>query len=70
MFSSLMVKRFYLAQNMNGCISDFEKKFIFIIDVYSVYKYIVDEDKLVKVFDLDEIKDKNDIITKIKEAIL
>ena len=43
---------------------------MFVIDVYSVYKYTVADNKIVKVFDLDDIADKNDIITKMKEVML
>lgn len=59
-----------LSHNTNERITDFEKEFMFVIDVYSVYKYAVADNKLVKLFDLDEIKDKNDIVIKMKEAVL
>ena len=50
-------------------ITDFEKQYMFVIDVYSVYKYTVTDNKLVKAFDLDEIVDKNDIVAKMKENV-
>ena len=46
---------------------DFEKEFMFVIDVYSVYRYDVKISKITKVFDLDEIKSKADIITKMQQ---
>lgn len=60
----------HLSNDSNECITDFEKRFMFVIDVYSVYKYIVADNKLVKAFDLDDIKDKNNVIVKMKEAVL
>lgn len=60
----------HLYNDSNECVADFENKFMLVIDVYSVYKYTVADNKLVKAFDLDDIKDKNDIIIKMKEAIL
>jgi len=59
-----------LSHETNECITDFEKEFMFVIDVYSVYKYTVADNKLVKVSDLDNMKNKNDIVIKMKEAVL
>ena len=47
-----------------------EKDYMFVIDVYSMYKYDVKSQKLTKMFDLDEIKSKNDIITNMRDAIM
>ena len=59
----------YLSSESNSVITDFEKQYMFVIDVYSVYKYTVADNKLVKAFDLDDIVDKNDIINKIRKCI-
>ena len=58
-----------LSSDSNEMITDFEKDFMFVIDVYSVYKYNVDLGKLEKLFDLDDIVDKNDILTRMRDAI-
>jgi hypothetical protein len=54
----------------NNITTDFEKDFMFVIDVYSMYKYNVKSNKLTRIFDLDEIKSKDDIITHMRNAIL
>ena len=54
----------------NSTTADFEKDYMFVIDVYSMYKYDVKSQKLTKMFDLDEIKSKNDIITNMRDAIM
>lgn len=54
----------------NSSTADFEKDFMFVIDVYSMYKYDVKGKKIDKIFDLEEIKSKNDIITKMRNAIM
>ena len=59
-----------LSKNSNEQISIFEKDFMFVIDVYSLYKYIVNSGELIKMFDLDEIKSKDDIIIKMRNAVL
>jgi hypothetical protein len=58
-----------LSNTPNNNTSDFEKNFMFVIDVYSMYKYDVKSKKLAKIFDLDQIKSKDDIITKMRTAI-
>ena len=59
-----------LSSEQGDNITDFERKFMFVIDVYSVYKYDVCTQKLIKIFDLDEVKSKSDIVTKMKKAIV
>ena len=59
-----------LLNNQINKITDFEKDFMFVIDVYSVYKYDVKKQKLLKEIDLDEINNETDIITKMKNAII
>ena len=59
-----------LSSEQGNNITDFEKEFMFVIDVYSVYKYDVSTQKLTKIFDLDEVNDKTDIVTKMKKAIV
>ncbi|MBQ6943312.1 MAG: hypothetical protein IJN43_03175 [Ruminococcus sp.] len=58
-----------LSNEENNNIEDFEKKYMFVIDVYSVYRYDVKAKKITKLFDLDEIKSKTDIITKMQRYI-
>lgn len=58
-----------LSNDGNNNIEDFEKNFMFVIDVYSVYRYDVKAKKITKIFDLDEIKNKTDIITKMQRYI-
>ena len=43
---------------------------MFVIDVYLVYRYDIKIKKLTKIFDLDEIKNKTDIIVKMKNEII
>lgn len=57
----------HLSSNNTECITDFEKKFMFVIDMYSVYKYTVEENELTKIFNLDDISGNNDIVEKIKK---
>lgn len=59
-----------LSNITNNITTDFEKDFMFVIDVYSMYKYNVKSNKLTRIFDLDEIKSKDDIITHMRNAIL
>ena len=59
-----------LSNTQNNNTTDFEKDFMFVIDVYSMYKYNVKSNKLTRIFDLDEIKSKDDIITHMRNAIL
>lgn len=60
----------YLSNKKTNKIVDFEKDFMFVIDVYSVYKYDVKFQKLIKLFDLDDIKSKSDIIVNMKKVII
>ena len=59
-----------LSNITNNITTDFERDFMFVIDVYSMYKYNVKSNKLTRIFDLDEIKSKDDIITHMRNAIL
>lgn len=59
-----------LSNDQNNNIIDFEKKFMFVIDVYAVYRYDVKNKKLVKLFDLDKIKNKDDIVVNMCNAII
>lgn len=59
-----------LSNDQNNNTIDFEKKFMFVIDVYAVYRYDVKSKKLVKLFDLDKIKNKDDIIVNMRNAII
>ena len=59
----------YLSNDANEQTTDFEKDFMFVIDVYSVYKYTVKTRTLIKIFDLDDIANKDDIISQIKKVI-
>lgn len=43
---------------------------MFVIDVYALYRYEAKTEGLVKVFDLDEIKSKTDLVEKMKKALL
>ena len=56
--------------NTSDVTTDFVKSFMFVIDVYSVYRYNVGNGKIEMMFSLDEIKHTNDISTKMKEAML
>ncbi len=59
-----------LSNAQDGQITDFEKKIMFVIDVYAMYRYEVKNKELVKMFDLDEIKSKDDIIANMGKAII
>ena len=59
-----------LSNEQNNNITDFEKEFMFVIDVYSVYKYDVNSKKLSMIFELDDIKSKKDIVVKMENAII
>ena len=59
----------YLEDKKTNKITDFEKEYMFVIDVYSVYKYNAKSGELEKLFDLDEIKNKEDIVNRMKEYI-
>ena len=56
-----------LSSDTNENITDFEKEFMFVIDVYSMYRYVPKDNKLEKMFDLDDIKSKNDIVRKMEK---
>ena len=59
-----------LTKDLSKRTYDFEREFMFVIDIYSFYKYETKCRQLVKLFDLDEIKTTNDIIVRIKNEIL
>lgn len=59
-----------MSNTPNNNTTDFEKNFMFVIDVYSMYKYDVKSKKLAKIFDLDEIKSKDDIIANMRDAMI
>lgn len=59
----------YLSNKQQSTITDFEKEFMFVMDVYAVYRYDTKNKSIVKIFDLDEIKSKDDIITNMLNAI-
>ena len=42
---------------------------MFVIDVYAMYRYDVNQKRIVKLFDLDEIKSKDDILTNMRLAM-
>lgn len=50
-------------------ITDFENTFMLVMDVYSVYRYDSDSRQIEKLFDLDELKSKTDIISKMKNTV-
>ncbi len=60
----------YLSNSQQIPITNFEKEFMFVIDVYSMYRYDVKDKKLVKLFDLDDIKNNDDIIINMRNAII
>ena len=51
-------------------ITDFEKEYMFVIDVYAMYRYDVKRKNIVKLFELDDIKSKDDIIANMRNAII
>ena len=59
----------YLEDKKTNKITDFEKEYMFVIDVYSVYNYNAKSEELEKLFDLDEIKSKEDIVNRMKGYI-
>lgn len=59
-----------LSNDQYNSTTDFEKEFMFVIDVYAVYRYDAKNKNLVKMFDLDEITSKDDIIVNMRNAIL
>ena len=58
-----------LSNNQLHSTTDFEKEFMFVMDVYAMYRYDVKNKNLTKLFDLDEIKTKDDIIVRMHNAI-
>lgn len=58
-----------LADGRNQKEYDFEKNYMFVIDMYSVYKYITAERRIIKIFDLDDLKDAVDICKQMKKAV-
>ena len=59
----------YLSKEKDIKTTNFEKEYMFIIDVYSFYKYYPKQGNIIKLFDLDDIKDKSDVVTKIQKHI-
>ena len=59
-----------LSQEKDIKITNFEKEYMFVVDVYSFYKYYPKQGNIIKLFDLDDIKDKSDIISKIQKVII
>ena len=57
----------YLTNEHKTKITDFEKNYMYVIDVFSLYKFFPSNYKLIKIFDLDEITSVGDIIKKMKE---
>ena len=58
-----------LADGRNQKEYDFKKNYMFVIDMYSVYKYITAERRIIKIFDLDDLKDAVDICKQMKKAV-
>ena len=58
-----------LSNDLHSQTANFEKEFMFVIDVYALYRYDVHAQRLTKMFDLDEIKTKAELVNKIKSAI-
>ena len=51
-------------------ITEFERRYMFVIDVYAVYKYTASNKKLVKMFELDSIENPRDIVEKMQSVIM
>lgn len=49
-------------------ITDFERNYMYVIDVYSLYKYESKTEKLSKVFDLDDIGEVQDFMIEFQKA--
>lgn len=58
-----------LSNDQHNITTEFEKEFMFVMDVYALYRYNAKNKTLVKLFDLDEITDKDDIIINMRNAI-
>ena len=65
------IKAEYINLSNDGIkkITDFEKEFMFVIDVYSVYRYNSNGGQIEKLFDLDELKSATDIVLKMRKVI-
>ena len=59
-----------LSNESSKITNDFVKKYMFVIDVYSVYRYDLSNGKIEMMFNLDDIKNLNDISIKMKESML
>lgn len=59
----------YLSNDIIKKITNFERNFMFVIDVYSLYKYDVNKKSIEKIIDLDEIKNTEDIISIVEKNI-
>ena len=66
----IMADYIHLSHEPSRITTNFVKKYMFVIDVYSVYRYDVSNGKIERIFDLDDIKNSNDVKTKMKEAML
>ena len=66
----IMADYIRLSHEPSSITTNFVKKYMFVIDVYSVYRYDVSNGKIERIFDLDDIKNSNDVKTKMKEAML
>ncbi len=59
----------YLTNKSNSRINNFERDFMFVIDMFSLYKYMPRTNELVSVFNLDEINTIKDIKIKFATSI-
>lgn len=54
----------YLSNEHDIKTTDFERNYMYVIDVFSFYKFTPQNNQLIKLFDLDEINSNEDIISK------
>ena len=55
----------YLTNDYTKRVTDFERTYMYIIDVFGFYKFLPNENKIIKLFDLDELKKVEDIVQKL-----